>query len=111
MLLLGLLTLPAGVGNQLKNSSKWEETEGNQDVVAPLKMVRDITHNKKVRKENVMAIVESNVELYTIHQGSGESLDEYNKVFKAQVDTIDAHGGNAGYHPAVFALHLNTTLE
>ena len=27
--------------HQLKNSSKWEETEGNQDVVALLKMMGD----------------------------------------------------------------------
>ena len=53
-------------------------------MVALLKMIRDITNitnNKKERKESVMAIVESDVELYTIHQGSGESLDEYYKVF------------------------------
>ena len=28
------------------------------------------------------------------------------KVFKAQVNTIDAHGGNAGHHPIVYQLHL-----
>ena len=46
-------------------------------MVALLKMIRDITHNKKKRKESVMTIVESNIELYTIHQGSEESLDKY----------------------------------
>ena len=50
-------------------------------MVALLKMIRDITHNKKERKESMMAIVESDVELYTIHHGSGQSLDEYYKVF------------------------------
>ena len=80
-------------------------------MVALLKMIRDITHNKKERKESVMTIVESDVELYTIGQDPGESLDEYYKVFLAQVETIDAHGGNAGYHPVVFALHLTTTLQ
>ena len=74
-------------------------------------MIRDITHNKKERKESVMMIVESDIELYTIFQGSGESLDVYYKVFKAQVDTIDAHGGNAGYHPVVYALHLAALLD
>ena len=76
-----------------------------------LKMIRDITHNKKERKESVMTLVESNVELYTIFHGSGESLDEYYKVFKAQVDTIEAHGGNAGYHPVVYVLHLAAFLD
>ena len=102
---------PRALEHQLKNSTKWEETEGNQDVVALLQMIRDITHNKKERKESVMTIVESDVELYTIHQGSGESLDEYYKVFKAQVDAIDAHGGNAGYHPVGYALHLAAFLK
>ena len=85
--------------------------EGNQDVVALLKMIMDITHNKKERKESVVTIVASDVELYTIHQGSEESLDEYYKVFKAQIDTIDEHRGNAGYHPVVYALHLAALLQ
>ena len=50
-------------------------------MVALLKMVKDITYNKKERKESVMTIVESDVELFTIHQAQGESLDEYYKVF------------------------------
>ena len=36
-------------------------------------MIRDITHNKKERKESVMTIVESDVELFAIHQAQGES--------------------------------------
>ena len=66
--------------HQLKNSSKWEETEGNQDVVALLKMIRDITHNKKESKESkesVMTIVESDVEFFVITQAPGETLDDY----------------------------------
>ena len=38
---------PRALEHQLKNSTKWDETEGNQDVVALLQMIRDITHNKK----------------------------------------------------------------
>ena len=44
-------------------------------------------------------MVESNIDLFTIHQAPGESLDKHYKVFKAQVDIIDAHGGNVGYLP------------
>ena len=29
----------------------------------------------------------------------------------AQVETIDTHGGNAGYHPVVYALRLDSTLQ
>ena len=62
---------PRALEHQLKNSSKWDETEGNQDVVALLQMIRDITHNKKERKESVMTIVESDVELFIISKAPG----------------------------------------
>ena len=102
---------PRALEHQLKNSTKWDETESNQDVVALLQMIRDITHNKKERKESVMAIVESDLELYTIAHDPGESLDEYYKAFLAQVDTIDAHGGNAGYHLAIYSAHKEAKLQ
>ena len=69
-------------------------------------MVHRITHNKKECKESVMTIMESNVDLFTTVQDQDQDLDDYNKVFKAQVDPIDTHGGNAGYHPVVYWLHL-----
>ena len=97
---------PKELETELRNSSKWTAAEEEQDVIALLLMVRDITHNKKERKESVMTIVESDVELYTTVQEKDQDLDDYYKVFRAQVDTIDAHGGNAGYHPVVYQLHL-----
>ena len=36
---------------------------------------------------------------------SKDTLDEYYRVFKAQVDTIEAHGGTPGYHGAVYREH------
>ena len=65
-------------------------------MAALLQIIGDVTHNKKERKESVMTIVESDVELFMIYQSPGESLDDYYKLFKAKVDTIDANGGNAG---------------
>ena len=102
---------PKELEQELRNSSKWGATEDDQDVVALLKMIRDITHNKKERRESVMTVVESDVELFTIVQETGQSLDDYYKVFRAQVDTIDAHGGNAGHHPVVFQLHVAAILK
>ena len=34
-----------------------------------------------------------------------DTLDEYYRVFKAQVDIVEAHGGNPGYHGAVYREH------
>ena len=58
-----------------------------------------------------MTIVESNVELFALHQAQGESLDEYYKAFKAQVDTIDAHGGNVGYRGLCSTFGSSSTEE
>jgi hypothetical protein len=107
---LVLFHCPKELEQELRNSTRWSETEDDQDVVALLEMIRDVTHNKKERKESVMTIVESDVELFTIVQESGQSLDDYYKIYKAQVDTIDAHGGNAGHHPVVYHLHLANLL-
>merc|ERR1712127_307801 len=44
--------------------------------------------------------------LFTTTQRSDETLDEYYKAFKAQGDIINAHGGRAGFHQALFQEHL-----
>ena len=74
---------PKELEQELRNSTKWAGTEADQDVVALLLMIRDITHNKQERKESVMTTVESDVELFTIVQEPGQDLDDYYKVFKA----------------------------
>ena len=66
---------PKELETELRNSSKWAAAEEEQDVIALLLMVRDITHNKKERKESVMTIVESDVELYTTVQEKREVWD------------------------------------
>ena len=97
---------PKELETEPRNRKRWDETERNQYVVVPLPMIRVITHNKKKQKKSMMTIVESDVELFMISQDPRQTLDVYYKVFKAQVDTINAHGGNAGHHPIVYQLHL-----
>ena len=60
-------------------------------MVAPFLMTRDITDNKKEQKESVMTITESGVEFFATTQKMGQIFGDYYKIFKAQVDTIDAH--------------------
>ena len=56
-------------------------------MVVLLKMIRDITHSKKERKESAMMIAESDVELFVIFQGSGESLDDLRD--SASLESLD----------------------
>ena len=52
-------------------------------------------------------MVDQDVRLY-VHsfQKDHESILEYYKRFTAQCDVIDIHGGQAGYHLALYTAHL-----
>ena len=64
-----------------------------------LKMIRNIAHDVKQRKQSIMLTVENDLELYLNYQESTQSTNEFYKVFNATIDTINTHSGQAGYHP------------
>ena len=97
---------PLELEAELRNSDSWSTTENKRSVVKLLLMIRDITHHKRERKQTVMEAAESDADLYLTSQGKTDSIDNFYKVFTAQVNTIKAHGGQAGFQPAVFAKHL-----
>ena len=97
---------PPELEAELRNSDNWTGTENERSVVKLLLMSRDITHHKRERKQTVMEAVESDADLYLTSQGKAETIDDFYRVFTAQVETINAHGGQSGFHPAVFATHL-----
>ena len=77
-----------------------------------LKMIRDIVHNHDESKPGLMAIIEYDLELSLGFQGKTETCDEFMAVFKARVDTINAHRGHAGNHPGHSTDKFDcTTLE
>ena len=49
-----------------------------------------------------MGLVESDAALFTNPMESKDTLDKYYRIFKGQVDTIEAHSGNPGYHSTVY---------
>ena len=67
---------PKELETELWNSSKWATAEEDQDVISLLLMVRDITHNKKERKERATTIVENNIKLFTTIQERGQNLHD-----------------------------------
>jgi hypothetical protein len=62
----------------------------------------DVIHNEKERAQSTKGLVESNAHLFTTKVESKDMLNEYFKVFKEQVDTIEAHSNHPGYHRALF---------
>ena len=58
-----------------------------------------------------MSIVESDVKFYLGFQGKTASIDEYATLYRSRIDTIRAHGGEPGYHPAQQSRILDRELK
>ena len=56
-----------------------------------------------------MGLVESNAVLFTASMETKDTLDEYYCVFKAQVDTTEAHSSSPWYHGVVDRIHCKAT--
>jgi len=70
-----------------------------------------VTHKHDETKQGTMALVESDLLLYLSHMKSGEDPDDFMQLFKAQVNTINAHGGQAGLHPRLVLEHYDELVE
>ena len=81
--------------------------QANRDVVGLLKMIRDIGRNHNESKPGIMAIIQCDLELSLSFQEKTKTCDDSMGVFKAPVDTINAHIGHAGRHPG----HLIDTFD
>ena len=70
-------------------------------------MIRDIAHNHDENKPGLMAIIECDLDFSLGFQGKTKSCDDFMAVFKARVDTINAHKGHACSHPG----HTTDTFD
>ena len=65
----------------------------------------------KERKQWVMALVECHVDMMCTHQKASDTLEEYFRIFMARISTVNAHGGNAGYHKVLYNKHFVALKE
>ena len=68
-------------------------------------MIRDVAHAHDDTTRGMMAIVSSDVSLYTTFMGSADDTDDFYRTFLAMVETINVHGGSAGYNPQLYKDH------
>ena len=50
-----------------------------------------------------MALVQVHVNLFTTTQRPNDSVEAYYKLFCARRDTVNVHGGKAGFHKELYA--------
>ena len=70
--------------------------------MALLLIIWDVMHDQNEWAQSIMDLVKSDTALSTTPVETKDTLDEYYRVFKSQVDTIEAHSGNPGYHVTVY---------
>ena len=100
---LVLLHFPPGLIAELQNHSKWIDRKALQDCIALQLMIQDLTHGMKETRQGTMALVQVHMDLFTTTQRPNESVEAYYKLFCARRDTVNAHGGEAGFHKELCA--------
>ena len=65
-------------------------------------MIRDLTHGMKETKQGTMALVQVHVNLFTTTHKPNKFVEAYYDIFCARRDTVNAHGGEAGYHKKLY---------
>ena len=102
---------PKTVTLKLEAQPGYEVQALARDPIKLLIMLRDIAQSFDATKDATMSIVESDVRLYLGFQGKKASIDEYATLYRSRIDTIKAHGGEPGYHPAQQSRVLSRELK
>eukprot|EP00957_Ditylum_brightwellii_P092859 7069188-Ditylum_brightwellii.AAC.1 len=102
---------PADLIQRLKSKDSWSTTNLEKDVIALARMICDVTHAHNDTTQGTMAIVASNMTLYTTFMSKAETLVAFSCTFQANVDMINAHGGCAGRHPKLLDEHVEHLMS
>ena len=70
-------------------------------------MIRDVAHAHNDTTQGTMAVVSSDVALYTTFMSSTDDTNGFDRTFLAMVETINVHGRRARFHPQLYANHLD----
>ena len=90
----------------LRNQDSWKTVEDARSVIAILLFIRYLSFNKTDSKRSIMATVEADADLYLVTQRPYQSTYDFYKTFTAQVDTINANRGSAGFFNGVYNKHM-----
>ena len=74
-------------------------------------MIRDIAHAHDNTTQGTMAIVASDMALYTTYMSNSETPVTFSRTFQANIDTINTHGGCAGRHPELVTEYVDRLIS
>ena len=93
---------PKDLKADLWNQDSWKAAEEARSVITLLLFIRDLSFNKADRKRSIMATMEADTDFYLGTQRPDQITNDFYKTFTAQVDTINANEGSAGFHIRVY---------
>ena len=96
---------PKYLTQRLKSTPLYSVTNSTKDIIALTRMISDATYAHDNTTQGTMAIVESDVYLYTTYMSKTEKPVDFCHTFQATVYTINNHGGWAGHHPHLVAAY------
>ena len=89
------------------SSDHWDLVNKRQDLIALLTMICDAAHQHDEIKGGTMQVAVQDLRLYFYgFQKQHQSLIDYYKLFRAQVEVINVHRGCFQYHPGLYQKKL-----
>ena len=74
---------PEPIKTEVKQAEQWKAVSESHDAIGLLKILRDLAHGKKERKQSTMVKVKADLTLYAALQTDKQTLEDYARVFNA----------------------------
>ena len=97
--------------DRLRQIAGYEKVNNERDAIGLLILIRGIAQKHDNTMYPTMSYVMSDMMWLTTVQEKNQSLEDFLGVFKSTGKTIDATGGCAGYHPALYKKHLDVLWD
>ena len=91
---------------RLKSNVRYEDLNDSKDIISLITIIRDVAHQRDDTTQGNMALVTSDLALYTLFMTSKDDTEAFYGTFNAMADTINFHGGGSGCHPQLYADHI-----
>ena len=105
------------IQSKLQSKSTFNDIDESRDCIMLLKEIKGIMYNFESQQYPVMSMDQTSVKYFTTRQGKFETLTEYYKRFKTNIEILEHYGANIWYHPSLILKeykqdgHNDTTID
>ena len=105
------------IQSKLQSKSTFSDIDKSRDYILLLKEIKGIMYNFESQQYPIMSMDQASVKYFTTKQGQFETLAEYYKRFKTNIEILEHYGANIWYHPSLILKeyrkdgHNNVTIN